>query len=371
MLGAGTGIKIFLAFGSGQARCVPVRPPSAGIATSAAAPAVSFGSDVIRHNPMLNVFFTVDVEIWCDGWKNIDEKFPGAFRKYIYGATSKGNFGLPYQIDVLRSHGLTGVFFVEPIFSARFGPAPLAEIVGLVLDGGQELQLHVHTEWVDESRQPLLNGVHSKRQHLRYFTVEEQTILIGKGARLLRQAGTSDINAFRAGSFAFNQDTLHALAANGIAFDSSYNASLFGLDSGVMPGSTLVAPIEYAGVFEYPMTVFNDGTRSLRHAQLTSCSYFELEGLLWQALECGRSSFVILSHSFELLNQAKDRPDDVVVKRFRRLCSFLDKNRDSFCVRGFRDLQPQLTQRQPAPLVSPIWKTGARTIEQAYRWKYG
>lgn len=319
---------------------------------------------------MLDVFFTVDVEIWCDGWLNIDEKFPNAFRKYIYGPTSKGNYGLPYKLDVLKHHGLTGVFFVEPLFSTRFGDAPLAEIVGLLRESAQEVQLHLHTEWVDESKEPLLEGVHTKRRHLRYFSIKEQATLIAAGTELLKQAGACDINAFRAGSFAFNADTLRALASNRILFDSSYNASLFGLDSGVMPGVVVVDSIECGGVYEYPMTVFKDGTGSLRHAQLTSCSYKEIEGLLWQALETGRSSFVILSHSFELLNRAKDRPDEVVVKRFRRLCSFLDKNRDSFCVRGFQGLKPQVVQRQPVPLVSPIWKTGARMIEQAYRRKY-
>lgn len=319
---------------------------------------------------MLDVFFTVDVEIWCDGWLDIDEKFPSAFRKYIYGPTLKGNFGLPYKLDVLKHYGLTGVFFIEPLFSARFGGQALAEIVGLVSEGEQEIQLHLHTEWVDESRVPLLEGSYAKRQHLRYFSKEEQTTLIATGAKLLKHAGASDISAFRAGSFAFNRDTLSALAANGIPFDSSYNASLFGPDSGVMPGVTVVEPIECEGVYEYPMTVFKDGSRSLRHAQLTSCSFKEIEGLLWQALEAGRTSFVILSHSFELLNQAKDRPDDVVVKRFQRLCSFLDQNRDSFHVRGFQGLKPQFTQRQPPHLVSPIWRTGARMIEQAYRRKF-
>lgn len=319
---------------------------------------------------MLDVFFTVDVEVWCDGWHNIDEKFPDAFRKYIYGPTAKGNFGLPYQLNVLKEHGLTGVFFIEPLFSTRFGEQPLAEIVGLVREGNQEVQLHLHTEWGDESRVPLLADTHTKRQHLRYFSKEEQATLIAAGNRLLKQAGAGNINSFRAGSFGFNRDTLGALAANGIPFDSSYNASLFGPDSGVMPGVTVVEPIECDGVYEYPMTVFKDGTGSLRHTQLTSCSSREMEGLLWQALETGRSSFVILSHSFELLNQAKDRADDVVVKRFQKLCSFLDKNRDSFHVCGFQDLKPKLSQQQPVPLASPIWKTGARMIEQAYRRKF-
>lgn len=319
---------------------------------------------------MMDVFFTVDVEVWCDGWHDIDGKFPDAFRKYIYGSTIKGDFGLPYQLKVLTQHGLTGVFFIEPLFSARFGAQPLAEIVGLVRDSGHEAQLHLHTEWVDEAKVPLLGGAHGKRQHLRFFSREEQTILISAGIRMLEQAGATEINAFRAGNFGFNRDTLGALAANGIPFDSSYNASLFGPDSGVLPGVTVVEPVECEGVHEYPMTVFTDGTPVLRHAQLTACSYQEMEGLLWQALETGRSSFVILSHGSELLNQDKSRPDEVVVKRFQKLCSFLDKNRDSFRMRGFQGLNPQVVHGQPEPLASPIWKTGARMLEQIYRKKY-
>jgi len=319
---------------------------------------------------MLNVYFTVDVEIWCDGWLEIDAQFPSAFEKYIYGTTAKGEFGLPFQLNLLKQHGLAGVFFIEPLFSTRFGPEPLAEIVGLVRDNGQEVQLHLHTEWVDESRTPLLKHVGKKRQHLRHFTLEEQEQLIAIGATLLKQAGAGGINAFRAGSFGFNRATLCALAANGIPFDSSYNATQFGPDSGVMPGVMVVEPIECERIYEYPITVFKDGVGSLRPAQLTACSFKEIEALLWTALESERSAFVILSHSFELLNRAQARPDDVVVKRFQKLCSFLDRNRDSFCVRGFSGLEPQPAEQQPAPLAAPFWSSATRMMEQAYRWKY-
>ncbi len=319
---------------------------------------------------MLNVFLTVDVEIWCDGWSDIDRIFPDAFRKYVYGPTPKGNYGLPFTLNLLKEHGLTGVFFVESLFSTRFGQQPLAEIVGLLRDASQEIQLHMHTEWVDESIEPLLEGINGKRQHLRYFSLEEQILLINAGKRLLLQAGGGNASAFRAGSFGFNRDTLRALRANDIPFDSSYNATAFGLDSGVFPGVTIVDAIECDGIYEYPVTVFNDGTRSLRHAQLTACSYDEMEGLLWKALDAERESFVILSHNFELLNESKTRADAVVVERFQKLCSFLDRNRDSFCVRGFDGLQTPKMRSQPLPLASPLWKTGRRVIEQVYRRRY-
>jgi hypothetical protein len=319
---------------------------------------------------MLNVFFTVDVEIWCDGWNDLDRKFPEAFQRYVYGPTPQGNYGLPATLDLLQAHGLKGVFFVEPLFSTRFGQQPLADIIGILRDASQDIELHLHTEWVDESVKPLLTEIKNKRQHLRYFSLAEQRILIEAGQRLLLQAGSDSIHAFRAGSFGFNRNTLVALKENNIFLDSSYNASAFGLNSGVCPGITVVDALDCEGVTEYPMTVFNDGTRTLRHAQLTACSYNELESLLWQALESGRQSFVILSHNFELLNEAKTRPDTIVVDRFRKLCALLDRNRDSFRTCGFKGLPPRLVQAQPSPLVSPLWKTGQRMLEQAYRRRY-
>lgn len=316
---------------------------------------------------MIDVFITVDVEIWCDGWENIDAKFPRAFQRYIYGPTSRGDYGLPYQLRQFRDYGLKGVFFVEPLFATRFGEQPLSEILGLIREGGQETQLHLHTEWVDESKQPLLDNITGKKQFLRYFSLQEQIALIGAGKALIESAGGPELDAFRAGSFGFNSATLQALAVNRILFDSSYNASMFGQESGVSPHAPMVEPAEYDGVYEYPMTVFHSGKGALRHAQVTACSYREMEGLLWQALESGRKSFVILSHSFELLNRSMDRPDDIVVTRFRKLCSFLDRHRDCFHVRGFQGLTPNPVLSQPAPLVSPIWKTGLRMLEQGLR----
>lgn len=319
---------------------------------------------------MIEVFFTVDVEIWCDGWVDIDKKFPNAYRTYIIGPTPQGDFGLPFQLKVLRDHGIHGTFFVEPLFSTRFGSQPLDEIVGLIRERGQEIQLHLHTEWVDESSEPLIANTSQKRQHLFQYSMDEQTRLIEVGAALLTSAGAIGINAFRAGSFGFNRDTLRALAVNRIKFDSSYNATLFGPASGVAPNILLQEPVVCEGVVEYPMTVFEDGLGSLRHVQLTACSFSEMEALLWQALESCRSSFVILSHNFELLSPSKVRPDEIVLRRFRKLCEFLERNSDSFRTSGFRGLNPKIVTTQPVPLKSGFLISATRILEQAYRRKY-
>lgn len=319
---------------------------------------------------MLDVFFTVDVELWCDGWNDLDNKFADAYRKYIYGTTAKGQFGLPYQLKLLNDHGLLGVFFVEPLFATRFGIEPLHELVGLIEQAKQETQMHLHTEWVDESDPPILTNSTHKRQHLFHFTVQEQTELLSIGLELLRQSGAGSINAFRAGNFGFNRDTLRALAANRIAFDCSYNQLMHGPQSGVSPNQALCEPIECEGVFEYPMTYFTDGMGRLRHVQLGACSFAEIERLLWQALEQERQSFVILFHNFELLNRSLSQPDPIVIKRFQQLCQFLDRNRDQFQTRGFRTLQAKPTAGQATPLNTSPWQTGRRIYEQLIRRTY-
>ena len=320
---------------------------------------------------MLDVFFTVDVEIWCGGWDNLDEKFPQAFQRYIYGKTPQGYYGLPYQLQLLKDHGLDAVFFVEPLFSGRFGISPLEEIIGLICDAGQEVQLHLHPEWVDESTQPFLPYRVNKTSRLQAFSLNEQQVLVKTAAELVKKAHGGTVNAFRAGGFNFDTNTLLALAANGIAFDSSYNGSLSGLSSGVMPGKLICEPLVYNGVSEYPMTVFRDGTGSLRHAQLGACSFREVEGLLWRALELERTAFVILSHNFELLNTKRDRQDPIVTKRMRKLVNFFDRHRDCFRLCGFKNLRGLVSTNQPDPLSSPLWKTFLRISEQARRLRYG
>ncbi|MGH8770822.1 MAG: polysaccharide deacetylase family protein, partial [Burkholderiales bacterium] len=303
---------------------------------------------------MLKVFFTVDVEVWCDGWYDLDRAFPDAFHRYVYGPTAHGNCALPLTLRILSDHGLSGVFFTEPLFAARFGIVPLQEIVGLIAEAGQEVQMHLHTEWADEARAPLLPGVSEKRQHLRSFSRNEQTELIRIGLDLLRSAGVEGINAFRAGNFGANRDTLCALEDNAISFDSSYNPCVPSTQSMLESQEKLFQPARVNGVIEYPMTVFAIGSGKFRHAQLGACSFREMERLLWQASDAGWRSFVILAHNFELLNKSKTARDDIVVNRFEELCGFLDRNRDVFHTSGFRNLTPDVFDEQPPPLKSAL-----------------
>jgi hypothetical protein len=220
---------------------------------------------------------------------------------------------------------------------------------------------------VDESIEPVIADSKRKRQFLRDFNAEEQVQLLAVGVDLLKGAGESNPTAFRAGGFGFNRDSIPACAANNILFDSSYNASHFGPESGLKEGTIIVEPIYIEGVYEYPMTNFEDGTGGLRHTQLTACSFKEMERLLWQALEQERKAFTILSHGFELLDPRRGRPDSQVIGRLKHLCKFFEKNSDAFRVVGFNDLEPVSVEHQPPPLRSSRWLTYQRRFQQASR----
>ncbi|MBK8689391.1 MAG: polysaccharide deacetylase [Betaproteobacteria bacterium] len=244
---------------------------------------------------------------------------------------------------------------------------PLKEIVGIILSGGQRVELHLHTEWADESTVPLLPGHAGKRQHLRHFSEQEQRILIDTGMSLLTSAGGGTPKAFRAGSFGFNRDTLSALSHCGIQVDSSYNAATMGPSSGVADGILLLDTVRLGNISEYPLSVVRDGIGRIRQVSLTACSASELEDAMWSALEGRYRTFVLLFHNFDLLNQRKDHADPITVERLRRLCKFLAANRDSFRVTDFSELPENADYHQPDPLPVSRLATARRIGEQFLR----
>jgi hypothetical protein len=283
----------------------------------------------------VKVYLTFDVEVWCDGWSDLDGRFPAAFERYYFGRSHAGSYALPKTLEIMNRHDVTGVFFVEPLFSARFGAPYLATVARLIADAGHDVQLHLHPEWTDEISPPILADVSKKRQHLVHYDQDEQATLIAVARRLLEQALGGPVTAFRAGSFAANLDTYRALSRNGFTLDSSLNpafdytaGSIIGLHDF---GSTRV--IE--GVHCYPVTVYRDGLGKRRPAQINGSGFAELRSALLDAEARGVQHFVIVSHNFEMLKPGSSEPDWYVVGRFEALCRFLGEHRDRFDVGPF------------------------------------
>ena len=185
------------------------------------------------------------------------------------------------------------------------------------------------------------------------------------GADLLRQAGCDYINAFRAGTFGANDQTLAAVENNKIAIDSSYNYCMEQCE--ITGFNDIQQPIRHDGIIEAPMSTFTDGLQHRRHAQLTACSYAELKASLNQAHNQQWNTYVLLSHSSELLKPKSNKYDQVVVRRFEKLCAYLANNTHQFITSSFADLQIDNVPLHPTQLKVGLVPTMQRYVEQSLR----
>lgn len=314
----------------------------------------------------MRVVLTFDVEVWCKDWQSLDEDFPRAFERYVFGRSKAGEYALPHTLQVLQRHGIQAVFFVEPLFAARFGVRYLKTIVELIQEAGQEVQLHLHPEWTDEIDPPPLPDIPGKRQHLCHYSLDEQERLIALGKSLLTEAAGKPPSVFRAGSFAANRDTFLALARNDIWQDSSIDATRPYSVADMREFWNVHANGVIHGVTSYPLSVFRDGMGRLRHAQIGSCSTAELVQAMRAAHRLGWSHFVVLSHNFELLQTGSAEPDRIAVRRFEHFCAYLARHRHLYEVGDFGS--PNAAERAPETMPSAgMAATGRRYAEQALR----
>ncbi len=314
----------------------------------------------------MRVILSFDIEVWCNGWNQLDQKFPAAFDRYVYGRSKAGEYALPRTLETLQNNQLKAVFFIEPLFAARFGIKYLAQIVSLIQSAGQDIQLHIHPEWCDELNPLPFPGARVKRQHLCYYDLDEQTQLIALAKQLLVEAGADQPSVFRAGSYAADTNTYQALAANGIYLDSSLNGcfSISGRDVAFDRKSN--AALQIGEVRCVPVSKYRDGMGCVRPAQISAAGFDEMRDALISAEALGQKEFVWVSHNFEMLKAKSSLPDWVVVDRFEKLCSFLSSNPERFNVGCFEPPVLGSTKAPALPRASGI-ATVRRHIEQLKR----
>ncbi|MDG2185913.1 MAG: hypothetical protein P8K79_09560 [Mariniblastus sp.] len=323
---------------------------------------------------MLRVFITIDTEFWPRKEYRVADDYIDDFQRDIHGRTPEGDFGLTFQLEMLRRFDLRAVCLVEALHPYAVGHEPLKEIVELVLDGGHDVQLHLHTEWLNWMSKSLLPGRSGQNMH--DFSLDEQSLLIASGLAAMKECGAGRICAFRAGNYGADNQTLQALAQNDILYDTSHNTAYLDSTCRIQTEEVPLQPGRLDGVLEVPISFFRD-FRKCRHAQFQACSSSELEYALLEAWEKGWESFVIVSHSFELIRRGDanrpSRPDPIVLRRFERFCHFLSENRDKFETCTFADL-PKFNDSRDSdstPIRMKPFYTCGRIFEQLRRRMMG
>lgn len=315
-----------------------------------------------------SVLITVDTEVYplAPGWR--EDRLARDLDRDLWGRTARGEYGLRHQLEVLRRHRVKASFFVEPLFASApaVGLGPLRDVVALVLEHGQEVQLHLHPEWVPE----LPGAPVPDRGHLlTSYPEDEQRVLLEIAVENLVRAGAPAPTAFRAGDFAANDATLRALRRVGLRYDSSYDHAYLGAGCAISaPAPIWDATWREEGLWEVPVTTFRDYPGHHRHCQLGACSVRELVHAVDRAAAAGWTSVVVVSHSFELLaNRRSPRPlapRRAVVERFEALCAHLGAGGAGFASAHFADLRPGGAPAT-APIEGSLLATAARMVGQA------
>ncbi len=303
------------------------------------------------------VLFTVDTELTWGPYRR-----GAGWRENLACSFDPAGVGVPWQLEVLREHGLKACFFVDPMPAEVYGIEPIRRMVEPILEAGQEVQLHLHPCW-----QSIAEGVvEGANFELTCFGADDQRDLIEMARDLLVEAGAPPPIAFRSGSYAADSRTLEALASLGIAYDSSHNGSHHPWPSALPLPPAQIGPVALGGVIEIPVSQIEDAPGRLRHLQLCAVSAEELQSALLHAADEAHEVVTIVSHSFELASRDGARPNRTLCRRFETLCAFLADQADTLPTAHFADLGGLALSGEAKPLPPRSLRTARRMVAQLW-----
>ncbi|MDN3646254.1 hypothetical protein QWY75_08580 [Pontixanthobacter aestiaquae] len=246
------------------------------------------------------------------------------FARSIACATQDGNVGVEYQMDVLDRNSLKGVFFVDPMPALVWGVEAITDIVEPIITRGHDVQLHVHTEWLELAGDENPLGDRTST-NIKDFTLEEQVQILDYAKSTLMAAGAPAPIAFRSGNYGSNDDTLRALKQIGIGYETSHCPGIADGYCDISLTSEDRLPQMHEGLVEVPVGCIDSFGGTLRHAQITALSAWEMLAALRHARAQNIPSFTIVSHSFELLSRDRSKINRIVKNRFDSFCAGLAK----------------------------------------------
>lgn len=314
---------------------------------------------------MTQVYITIDTEYSSGMVRDYSQASRREnFARSISCDTPEGQAGITHKLELFERHGINAVFFVDPMPALVWGVAAIEDIVAPILEAGQDVQLHCHTEWLGMAGDK--NPLPSKRvgSDLFEFSRDEQHQILEYARDTLIAAGAPAPIAFRAGNYGANDDTLLALGDLGIQYDSSHCPALPD-ECRISLGPNDRKPLYHKRILEVPIGSIASLRGGQRHAQITALTLREMIDAIRHARNTGRAEFTLVTHSFELINRQTQAVNHIVRRRFEGLCRTLETMR-GVTTANYRDTPPVYMALQPqAELLSACpFRTGYRLGEQ-------
>jgi len=249
----------------------------------------------------------------------------------IFGRRGGKEYGIPLIMDLLEKHGMKGVFFVNSTLDSYYPEVDIREMVQSIVRRGHDVELHIHPEfrcfkYCDEDDLKCRRRCTKGDNRLAGNNVAQQKLLIDEGlVNLERWAGYRP-QAFRAGSFSADENTLDALRQAGVALDSS--------DSGPHHPLSRKYPINQVsmddGLLEIPiynfMTFQVTDYQQYRRFDLESNTFLELKSVLQQAIEHKAGTVMTIMHSFSFCRPETDCPNTRAIQNFDHLLGWIANN---------------------------------------------
>ncbi len=317
--------------------------------------------------PKTRVYITIDTECREERPHESGVLPAAGYDARVWGRFSNqsSELGIRFIMDTLESHHIPAVFYLDPFGANSFGKTEFREVCNEILRRKHDLQLHAHPRqrnayWCSEGSEP-------SPDRMRDYSATQQSALLTEARELFYEAGVSPdrLVSFRAGHFAANNDTLSAMAENGLTLSSNLNPCYQQRGEcrvdGPEPPPTLFK--HENGTWELPISNQSEGA-GFRHMQITAVSAAELRRFLTRAHQQGASDVVVVTHSFEFFNidpldPKQGRPNVINRSRLHQLGAFLDRNRDQFEVTTMFDLNSNLDTTQQG---TPININGSRLL---------
>lgn len=278
---------------------------------------------------------TVDAEA-VHGRSPLDELMWGRLKGF------EGEYGIGRIADICERHNIQATFFLDVYEHAYYSRDALRQIATYLDRRGHSVQLHTHPAWYQDKRDwPHIRRMKKERSCFpadKYWmnlnSLEEQVTILKHGQDLLQEWLGKPVKAHRAGAYALDMNTIHALREVGIPIDSSM---FYGHPHSRVTWSANL-PVKAHGVLEIPITVFqrrerwdwgfykqDKGTRYVK-TDIDWCSLDELR----QFVQAGRQHQLpvvnLFLHSYSLLKSdyhfTRLAPNPAAIERLDRFLAF-------------------------------------------------
>lgn len=315
---------------------------------------------------MTSVYITIDTEYSARLFQQTGKDYRAEnFARSISAITPEGETGIFYKLGMFDRHGLKGVFFVDPMPALVWGTEAIADIVGPIVEAGHDVQLHLHSEWLQFAGQN--NPVKGRTGgNIKDFTFDDQCALIDYARSVLMAAGAPKPVAFRAGNYGANDDTCRALAHLGFTHETSHPPGITDSACDISLTSEDRQPVQHCGLIQVPIGCIETFGGELRHAQITALSAAEMKAAFKHAKRNEVESFTLVSHSFELLCRQREKINMIVRRRFEALCKAIAKM-NGVSTGTYAENPPRIIALDgPLPVLplDPV-RSGYRLAEQA------